>query len=108
MSGDFLPFYFWHTFYLYRVKGLTGGLSCSFLHVKSLIMLKKINSDKDIRQLVIGDTLIDDTEISRAKKYTVRNIADGIIYAIYDNGYCDLKVFSADLPSHTDWWLLMK
>lgn len=71
-------------------------------------MLRKINSDKDIRQLVIGDTLIDDAEISNAKKYTVKNIADGIIYAIYDNGYCDLKVFSADLPSHTDWWLLTK
>jgi|GEM_PF-1090717 len=69
-------------------------------------MLRKINSAKDIRQLVIGDTLIDDAEISNARKYTVTNIHDGIIYAIYENGYSDLKVFSADLPSHTDWWLL--
>ena len=61
-------------------------------------MLRKINSANDIRQLVIGDTLIDDVEISNARKYTVTNIHDGIIYAIYENGYSDLKVFSADLP----------
>ena len=69
-------------------------------------MLKKISSVKDIRQLVIGDTLIDDAEISNAKKYTIRNITNGIIYAIHESGYCDLKVFSADAPSHTNWWLL--
>lgn len=69
-------------------------------------MLRKINSARDIRQLVIGDTLIDDAEISNAKKYTVKNISDGVIYAIYDNGYCNLKVFSADLPSNSDWWVL--
>jgi hypothetical protein len=70
-------------------------------------MLKKINSVNDIRQLVIGDTLIDDSEILKAKKYTIRNITNGLIYAIHDNGFCNLKVFSADAPSHTDWWLLI-
>ena len=77
-----------------------------FSSQKALSMLKKIASARDIRQLVIGDTLIDDGEISKAKKYTIRNITDGLVYAIHDNGNYDLKVFSVETPSHTDWWLL--
>jgi hypothetical protein len=69
-------------------------------------MLKKISSVRDIRQLAVGDTLIDDAEISSARKYTIKNIANGIIYAIHESSHCNLKVFSADEPSHTSWWLL--
>ena len=69
-------------------------------------MLRKISSVKDIQQLVIGDTLLDHAEPEKAKKYLVRNITNGIIYAIYDDGYCDLKVFPADSPSEREWWLL--
>jgi hypothetical protein len=69
-------------------------------------MLRKISSIKDIQQLVIGDTLLDHAELEKAKAYTVRNITNGIIYAIHDDGYCDLKVFPADSPSERDWWLL--
>ncbi len=69
-------------------------------------MLKKISSVNDIQQLVIGDMLLDHAELAKAKTYTVKNITNGIIYAIHDNGNYDLKVFPADSPSEREWWLL--
>jgi hypothetical protein len=69
-------------------------------------MLRKINSVKEIQQLVIGDTLLDDAEPEKAKPYIVRNITDGVIYAIHDSGFSDLKVFRTDGPPESDWWIL--
>jgi hypothetical protein len=77
-----------------------------FFIPKAFSMVKKISSIGDIRKLVIGDKLLDHPEPEKAKTYTIRNITDGIIYAIYENNHLHLKVFSADNLSHREWWLL--
>ncbi|HVY75716.1 MAG TPA: hypothetical protein VG890_12840 [Puia sp.] len=69
-------------------------------------MPKKLNSITDVLRLSVGDTLLDAAEPENAKTYTIKNIADGIIYAVHESGHLDLKVFSADNFSGNEWWLV--
>ena len=70
-------------------------------------MLKKLNSVHDIRQLVIGDQLLDHPEESKAKRFVIENISDTNIYAVYDNGWRELKILKMDSSPETDWWLVL-
>ena len=68
-------------------------------------MLKQILSVSDVKKLKAGDQLSDNPELSLGKTYTIENISDGIVYAIYDNGYLELKIFRTDEIPDTPWWV---
>jgi hypothetical protein len=68
-------------------------------------MLKQILSVGDVKKLKAGDQLSDHPELSRGKIYTVENISHGILYAIHDNGYFELKIFKTDEMPEVPWWI---
>jgi hypothetical protein len=68
-------------------------------------MLKQILSVSDVKKLKAGDQLSDHPELSLGKTYTVENISHGIVYAIYDNGYLELKIFKTDEIPASPWWV---
>ena len=71
-------------------------------------MLKQILSISDVKKLQVGDQLFDDPEYSLAKTYIIQNISDGVVYAIYENGYQVLKLSKADDLPREAWWILSK
>ena len=68
-------------------------------------MLKQILSVSDVKQLKTGDQLSDHPEWSMGKTYTIGNISYGLVYAIFDNGHLELKVFKTDEVPDAPWWV---
>jgi hypothetical protein len=68
-------------------------------------MLKQLLSVSDVKQLKTGDRLSDQPDFSLGKVYTIENISRGLVYAIYDNIYCELKVFTTDEVPQICWWV---
>ncbi len=68
-------------------------------------MLKKILSVSDVKKLKAGDQLSDHADLSMGKIYTIGNVSHGIVYAIYDNGHRELKIFKTDELPDTSWWI---
>ena len=71
-------------------------------------MLKKILSVSDVKKLKAGDQLSDHHELSLGKMYTIGNVSHGLVYAIYDNGDRELKVFRTDEIPDMSWWLYIR
>ena len=80
------------------------GSFCSPVNTRE--MLKKLNNVHDLRQLVIGDQLLDYPEESTAKRFRIENISGTNIYAVYENGWRELKILKMDSTPETDWWLV--
>jgi hypothetical protein len=80
------------------------GLFCS--PVNTMDMLKKLNNVHDLRQLVIGDHLLDHPEESKARRFIIENISGTNIYAVYDNGWRELKILPIDALPEADWWVV--
>ncbi len=68
-------------------------------------MLKKLNNVHDLRQLVIGDQLLDHPEELKAKRFRIENISETNIYAVYENSWRELKILKMDSKPEPDWWL---
>jgi hypothetical protein len=68
-------------------------------------MLKQILSVSDVKKLKIGDRLSDHPDSSLGKTYMVGNVSCGLVYAIYDNGHVELKVFKTDEVPQMCWWV---
>lgn len=68
-------------------------------------MLKKIISDRDVRNLHIGDVLVD-RENGESKSFVVENVSDGIVYAIHEEKFRLLKLLLHNTPPDDNWWLI--
>jgi hypothetical protein len=68
-------------------------------------MLKQILSVSDVKKLKAGDHLSDHPVDSLGKKYVIGNISHGLIYAIHDNGYLELKLLKTDELPELTWWV---
>ena len=69
-------------------------------------MLRKLDSEKDIRQLGIGDVLVNQPDTDSAKSFTVENVSDGIVYAIHEKGFRLLKLILLTAALEENWWLI--
>ena len=68
-------------------------------------MLKQILSVSDVKKLKAGDQLSDHPELAMGKTYTIENISHGLVYAVYDNGNFELKVFNTNEIPAMPWWV---
>ena len=69
-------------------------------------MLKQLLSVSDVKKLKTGDQLSDHPEWSLGKTYTVGNVSHWLVYAIYDDGSFELKVFKTDELPEMPWWVI--
>jgi hypothetical protein len=69
-------------------------------------MLKQILSVRDVKKLKVGDQLFNHSELQLAKTYTIQNISDGMVYAIHENGYHELKILQIDYLPQDSWWVI--
>ena len=69
-------------------------------------MLKQVLSVSDVRKLKVGDQLFNHSELQLAKTYTIQNISEGMVYAIYENGYRELKILQTDYLPQDSWWVI--
>ncbi len=70
-------------------------------------MLKQILSVSDVKKLKAGDQLSDHPELSMGKVYTIGNVSHGQVYAIYENGRLELKIFKTDEMPEMPWWVFI-
>ena len=69
-------------------------------------MLKQILSANDVKKLEVGDQLSDHPEEGLGKTYIILNISKGLVYAVYENGQMELKVFNMHETPETQWWII--
>ena len=68
-------------------------------------MFSQLLSVSDLEKLKAGDRISDHPESSLGKMYTVGNISQGLIYAIYDTDNLELKIFKRDEMPAGAWWV---
>ena len=67
--------------------------------------ITKIQNSHDVKQLRVGDQLLDRPVVAEARKFVIENIAHGVLYAIHHNGGRELRLlFTGEAPAG-DWWV---
>jgi hypothetical protein len=70
-------------------------------------MLKQILSVSDVKKLIIGDQLLDHSDTTLGKTYTVCNVSERLVYAISGDHALELKILYTNEIPQTNWWVLV-